>query len=341
MIDSKLINAILIVLAFWAGSYLITLFFKGLEKATKKTGSDLDDKIIQAAQLPIRYTAILLGFYFAVNYYGVTGEFKGVTLADVFLVLIILLAGFTASRLLKAFLGWYTEHDKIRKTNQTMFIFIRKVVSAFVYIIALLIILQQLGIQIGPLLAGLGVAGLAVALGLQEPLSNLFSALFLAMDKSINVGDWIQLEDGTKAFIEDINWRSVTIRTREGNTVIVPNAVFVGQKIASYDYPESPFFTFVSVGVAYGSDLEKVEKAAIGVANKIIESEKLPTDDSPRIRFRALTDSSINFDLRLKIDKARKEGLVKHKLIKGIISEFRKENIEIPYPQRVIHQAKE
>ena len=207
-------------------------------------------------------------------------------------------------------------------------------VSVVVYLIAVMIMLSQFEIQIGPLLAGLGVAGLAIAFGLQETMANLFAALFLVLDKSINVGDWIQLEDGTKAYIEDISWRSVRIRTIGGNTVIVPNNKFVGQNISSYDYPTKSFYTSVRVGVAYDTDLEKAEYVALQSAEEIKDA-----DNNPIIRFKEFNDSSIDFIVILRVDEVRDEGRVKHALIKQIKKDFEEAGIEIPFPQRVIHRV--
>jgi len=341
MFENKLINAALIIIAFWLASYVITIIMRVIGKLAGKTKTSLDDKIIAATRLPVRYLAIILGLYFAIRYYGFSWSWRGYGLKEIFFVLIVLLLGFAFSRLLKTFFIWYGDKERARKINQTMFVFIRKMISVFVYAIVLLIIFKQLGIEIGPMLAGLGIAGLAIALGLQQTLANLFSALFLVMDKSINIGDWIQLEDGTKAYIEDISWRSVRIRTIGNNTVIVPNSTFVEQKISSYDYPESTFSTSINVGVSYDSDLEQVEKVAVQAAKNIIKQEKIQVkDNEPIIRYKELADSSINFIVIIKIDSVRDEGRIKHALIKEIVREFRKEDIEIPFPQRVIHQVK-
>lgn len=330
----------LIVVGCWAGSYVITLFMTLAEKLAKNTSNNLDDKLIRAAKLPIRYLSVAIGLYWASKYYGADWEWYGVTPDKVFLILLIIIVSFTASRLVKVLMAWHSAKDTTRKFQQTAFYFMRKMVSVVIYLIALMIILQQLGIEIGPLLAGMGVAGIAIALGLQEPLSNLFSALFLVMDKSINIGDWVELEDGTKAYIEDISWRSVRIRTRSGNTVIVPNSVFINEKISSYDYPESPYYIQLRVGVAYDSDLELVEKVAAASTERIMHDLDISRDDNkPRVRFREFADSSINLDIRFKIGRARDEGRIKHFLIKQIMEDFGKNNIEIPFPQRVIHKA--
>lgn len=343
LMENQLITAILIVVVFWLGSYAVTFLMTMLEKVTSKTKSALDDEIIEAAKLPIRYLAILLGFFFGFRGFELAWEIKGTEfgIAGIVFILIVLLIGFTISRIMKTIFRWYSETERGANTNQTMFIFARKVVSVIVYLIAVLIILGQFDIQIGPLLAGLGVAGLAIAFGLQETMANLFAALFLVLDKSINVGDWIQLEDGTKAYIEDISWRSVRIRTIGGNTVIVPNSKFVGQNISSYDYPSKSFFTSIRVGVAYDTDLEKVEYVALQAAEKIIRDQEIKdTADNPIVRFKEFNDSSIDFIVIIKVDQVRDEGRVQHALIKQIKHDFEEAGIEIPFPQRVVYTKK-
>lgn len=341
MFENQFLQAGAIIVVFWLASYVVTFLLSILEKATSKTDSSLDDRILQAVKLPIRYLAVLLGFYFAVRQTAISWEYEKFSTADLFYVLIVLLLGFSSSRIFKVFFDWYgDEASETKKINKTMFVFLRKVVSVAVYIVALVFIFGHLGIEIGPLIAGLGVAGLAIALGLQETLANLFAALFLVMDKSINIGDYIQLEDGTKAYIDDISWRSVRIRTIGGNTIIVPNATFVGQKISSYDYPASPMTTSIAVGVSYDSDLDKVEYIAKQAGEAVIQEEGINVEDNnPIIRYTELADSSINFAIYIKIDNVVDEGRVKHSLIKKIVSEFRKEEIEIPYPHRVVVDA--
>ena len=343
LLSNELIEAIIIIAVFFLGSYIITFLMTMLEKVTSKSKTDLDDKIIEATKLSVRYLAILLGFFFAFRGFTWTLAIKDKEFgfADIFFILIVLLIAFTVSRIVKTLMKWYINKDKGVGTNQTMLIFGRKVLSGVVYLIAGLIILGQFEIQIGPLLAGLGVVGLAIAFGLQETMTNLFAALFIVLDKSINVGNWIQLEDGTKAYIEDISWRSVRIRTIGNNTVIVPNNKFVSQNIASYDYPVPSFYTSIGVGVAYGSDLEKVEYTAMQAAEKVIKDEGITDQDSnPIIRYKKFGESSIDLIVIVKVDKVQDEGRIKHALVKQIAKDFEAANIEIPFPQRVVEIKK-
>lgn len=342
MFENYLLNAFTIIILFWLGSYVATFFISLAGKATSKTETTLDDDIVEGIKLPIRYSFILLGFFFASKNFNFSWTWKenSYGFSEIFFTLLILLTAFTISRIIKIFFEWYGNTEQGVNANQTMFIFSRKVSSVIVYLIALIIILGEFKVQIGPLLAGLGVAGLAIALGLKTTLENLFSALFLVADKSINIGDWIQLEDGTKAYIEDISWRSVRIRTITGNTVIVPNAVFVGQQISSYDYPVSSFFTSVRLGVSYNTDLEKAEYVALQAAEKIIKEEGIKEqENSPVLRYKVFGNSSIDFELIIKIDAVTDESRVQHALIKEIHKQFRESGIEIPFPQVVVHKG--
>ncbi len=340
MFQNQIINALAIVVLFWLGSYIVTFAITLIGKMASKTKTNLDDKIIKAIKLPVRYLAIILGFFYGFRgfEFGWTLGEKEFGITDIALVMIVLLIGFMASRLLKTVFAWYGEKEDAR-LSQTMFVFIRKSISLVVYTIAVMIIFGQLGIQIAPLLAGLGIAGLAIAMGLKSTLENLFGALFLVMDKSINIGDYIQLENGTKAFVFDITWRTVHLRTTGGNTIIVPNSVFVGEKIASYDFPEKSFYTSVMVGVAYDTDLEKAEYVAIQAGEKVIKDEKVLLEiNNPIVRYKELAASSINFSVIIQIDKVQDESRIKHALLKEIVKQFKEHNIEIPFPQMVIHK---
>lgn len=339
MLENEIVKFILIIVVFYLFSYPVIFLLSLIEKITAKTKTDLDDEIIKSVKLPIRYLAILLGLFFSFKNYDFSLMIKNKEFgfSDILFILIVLLISFTISRIFKSIFNWLGEQEKM-KLSQTMFIFFRKLISIFVYLMAILLIFGQLGIQIGPLLAGLGIVGLAIALGLKSTLENLFAALFLVLDKSINIGDWIQLEDGTKAYIEDISWRSVRIRTIGNNRIIVPNSLFIGQKISSYDYFDTSFFTSIRVGVSYSSDLDKVEYVALQSAEKVLRDENIKEiENNPIVRFKKFADSAIEFIVIVKIDKVQSEGKVQHALIKEVFKQFKDNNIEIPFPQRVVY----
>ncbi len=136
------------------------------------------------------------------------------------------------------------------------------VAQALVIVLGVLFTLSSLGIEITPLLTALGVGGLAVALALQPPLANLFSGIQLIASRQIRPGDYVALASGQAGYVEDINWRSISIREAGNNLVVVPNLVLAQEVFTNYRLPEPSVAAHVPLRVAYGSDLEYVERLA-------------------------------------------------------------------------------
>ncbi len=130
--------------------------------------------------------------------------------------------------------------------------------------------LQSFGISVTPLLTALGVGGLAVALALQDTLSNLFAGINILLSKQTKVGDFIKLSTGEEGFVEDLNWRSTTIRQLANNMVVVPNQKIATSIITNYALPETECSMLVAVGVSYDSDLDHVEKITVAVAKEVL-----------------------------------------------------------------------
>ncbi|MFA5318024.1 MAG: mechanosensitive ion channel family protein [Patescibacteria group bacterium] len=340
----KLIIFIFYVAVFYVASFVITILTNIIGRFASKTKTDLDDRIIKAIKLPIRYLAIILGLFYGIKYSGIYFSIGGYGLNDALKILVILLAAFAVARIIKAIMKWIA--NKKRKETKsrggdTLFIFFRKIINVAVYLVALIIILGQLGIEIGPLLAGLGVAGIAIALGLQKTLENLFAAVFLVLDKTINIGDYVELNGGTRGHIADISWRATTITTLGENTIIIPNSDFVNQTVTSFDWPTSQQYMSVTVGVAYDSDFIKVEKVLEKIVKFILQKEKMKLDgNDPIIRFDELGDSAVTVKAIFKVDRAADENKIRGLVNREILVNFAKEKINIPFPQRVVHLEK-
>jgi small-conductance mechanosensitive channel len=167
-----------------------------------------------------------------------------------------------------------------------------------------LIILQTLGIQIAPLLAALGVGGLAVALALQPPLANLFSGLQLVASRQIRPGDYVELQGGQQGFVEDINWRSISIREPTNNLLVVPNQVLAQAVFTNYRLPEPQVSARVPIRVAYGSDLAFVEQLALEAANLTREDiGRDRTSHDAYVRFEEFGDATVNLAVHFLVPK--------------------------------------
>lgn len=209
--------------------------------------------------------------------------------------------------------------------------------QVLVYLIGILVLLQSLGISIAPILTALGVGGLAVALALQDTLSNLFAGIHMIASRKIRPGDYVSLDNGQEGYVEDITWRYTTIRTLPNNMIIIPNAKLASAVATNFALPDREIALSVDVGVAYDSDLEKVESVTIGVAREVMAQVKggVPGFD-PFIRYKKFDDSSIGFSVILRAKEFTDQYFIKHEFIKRLQKRYRAEGIEIPFPIRTV-----
>lgn len=215
---------------------------------------------------------------------------------------------------------------------------IGNIVRIIVYCLGLLIILQSLGISVTPILTALGVGGLAVALALQDTLSNLFAGLQIIASGKINTGDFVKLSSGEDGFIHDINWRSTSIKAVSDHIIIVPNNKLSTMIVYNYSLPVNEVSFGVELGVSYDSDLEKVERVILEeIRETLANTEGGVKEFEPIIRFFAFGESSINVRAILRVDEFSKQFQVRHAFIKRIHKRFREENINIPFPIRTVY----
>ncbi|MCX7858302.1 MAG: mechanosensitive ion channel family protein [Deltaproteobacteria bacterium] len=210
-----------------------------------------------------------------------------------------------------------------------------------VVVLGILVILYSLGIPIGPVLTGFGIGGLAVALALQDTLSNFFSGLHLLMSKQIRPGDYVKLESGEEGYVVDITWRNTVIKELPNNYIIVPNAKISKAVIKNYYFPDTELAITISLGVGYSSDLDRVEKITIEVAKEVMrEVEGGVPSFEPFVRYHTFSDSSINFNVILRAKEFVDQHLIRHEFLKRLHRRYREEGITIPYPTRMVYLRK-
>jgi small-conductance mechanosensitive channel len=207
-----------------------------------------------------------------------------------------------------------------------------------VFVIGALVLLGALGIEITPLLTALGVGGLAVALALQDTLSNLFAGMHLLADKPIRVGDYVKIAE-VEGFVVDVGWRSTRVRLLQNNVVIVPNSTVAKSTIINYDLPESRMALLIKVGVDYASDPDHVAAVLGDEAERAIGAVPgLLADPKPMARLiPGFGDSALEFTLVCHVARFVDQYPVQDELRRRILRRLRAERIEIPFPQRVLH----
>ena len=214
---------------------------------------------------------------------------------------------------------------------------VSNIVIIIIYCIGLLIILQSQGISITPVLTALGVGGLAVALALQPTLSNLFAGLQIISSGNFNRGDFIKLSSGEDGFIEDITWRSTTIRAASDHIIIIPNSKLADMTVMNYHLPQQEITFAVEVGISYDSDLTKVEKITKEVIKETLnESEDGVKEFEPDISFTAFAESSIRLKAFLRVNNYSAQFQVRSAFLKKLHDRYNTEGITIPYPVRTV-----
>jgi small-conductance mechanosensitive channel len=233
-------------------------------------------------------------------------------------------------------LGWYLGRVKVR---QSLVRLVQRVTILLVYVAGLLVLLDYLGIPISPMIAGLGLGGLAVALALQPTLSNFFAGTQIVSDRVVRVGDYIELDNGViRGYVTDVGWRSTRMRTPFNNLVIIPNSRLADSVITNYHGPNMELAVIVNAGVSYSSDLAHVEGIALTVAREVIQDldEAVKTFE-PWFGYEEFGESNINFWVWLQAKNRIASFRVKSELIKRLHARFDQEGITINYPVRTTY----
>jgi len=218
----------------------------------------------------------------------------------------------------------------------------QNIARIIIFMVGILIILNTLGISIAPILATLGVGGLAVALAMQDTLGNIFAGFYVVMSRQIRVGDYVKLDSGEEGYVVDITWRATKIRALANNLILIPNEKLTKAIATNYYLPEKEMSVLMQVGVHYDSDLKHVEKVTIEVAKQTLKEVKGGVPEfEPFIRYHTFSDFSINFTVILRAKEFVDQYLIKHEFIKNLHERYAKEGINIPYPIRAINFSQE
>jgi small-conductance mechanosensitive channel len=208
-----------------------------------------------------------------------------------------------------------------------------------VLVLGLLVLFGDKIQRITPILTALGVGGLAVALALQDTLSNLFAGFYVAVAGQIRLGDYIKLNTGEEGYVTDIGWRSTTFRALGNNLIIVPNSKLAQANVTNYHLPEKRMAASVQVGVAYDCDPDHVERVLLELA--AAGAREIPgmlAEPAPSAAFDpGFGESALAFTLNFHVAEFVDQFAVRNELRKRIFRAFQAEGIRIPFPTRTVH----
>jgi len=328
-----LILAIYIVSGLLAGIFLHKVIMPLTAKLAAKTPLKSDDLIIKTIRTWVIPWALAMGIYLGLKQVEMESRFYN-WIENGLVIFYIFSATLIISRIVAGMIRIKSSDSDTVIPSSSI---ISNIVSVIIFCIGLLVILQSQGISVTPVLTALGVGGLAVALALQGTLSNLFAGLQIISSGNFNRGDFVKLSSGEDGFIEDITWRSTTIRAMSDHIIIVPNSKMAEMIVTNYYLPLSEWSFVVEVGVSYDSDLDHVEKVTKEVIRETLaETEGGIKDFEPSVRFFTFGESSIKLKAILRVQDFSAQFAVKSAFIKKLQVRFKQEKIIIPFPTRTL-----
>ncbi len=263
-----------------------------------------------------------------------SGEFL-LTTGDLILLFFIFLLIRTLLFGLRKFLYRYFLKRRIdRGRSHAIYLLIKY----FVWTITIVASLEMVGIHVTFFIAGSAALLVGLGLGLQQIFQDLVSGVFILIEGTIKVNDVIEI-DGMVGRIFSVNLRTSQVFTRDGIIIIVPNHKFIVEKITNWSHNSESTRFKLDVGVAYGSDVEKVRTILLACAHSHAEVLKFISDEdhNPFVRFSDFGDSSLKFELFFWTTNIFNVEFIKSDLRFEIDKKFREQGVTIPFPQRDIH----
>ncbi len=342
----------IVVASIVLADVFIVLLDRLVKPLLSKTRTTFDDRVFRAARGPVKLVFFVFGLYFASNYVAPSAVVGGKTLDELLVLALIVAGGHAAAEIVDGIIDWFY-HDITPETSRLkrridvskdVFPITRKIVRIAIYLGALMILLNRLGIEISPLLAGLGVASLAVGLALQDTLSNFFAGMYLLSDKPIKADDFVALdtEDSKiKGNVQEIGWRSTKIKAPQGFVYVIPNSKVASSIVANLETDGEGYAVAVNVGAEYGTPAEKIEAAlARAVKNAEKKDASIVKGFEPLVRFTNYGASALEFSVIFKVKTYWDQHAAASEVRKEIQKEFAKAGIKMAFPTTTVHLKK-
>ena len=309
------------------------IMIRVLKPLAKKTKTKIDDLIIKSISSIIFYIVLILGFKIGIQHF----EFETSIYSSIVDTLFILIIVVMVLRVITNFSKHWME-DWALKTESTaddrLIPLIAKILKAVTIILGFFFIFDTWNINISPLLATAGIAGIAIGFAVRDSLANILGGIQLVLDKTFKVGDKVELESGEMGVIMDIGIRSTKLKTYDNEVIYIPNGSLANTKIKNFTVPDFSVRVNVNFGVEYGSDPAKVRDVVLEAVKKIDTVLEVP---EPAVHFLNMSDFSLDFVARVWVENFANAYTTKLKVTEEIYNALNEAHIGIPFPTRTIY----
>lgn len=334
--DFPELQALVVLLFSFVVAWLVdNVMLSLVRRWTRNTKTSLDDRLIAISHRPIYITIFLVGVAIAISIIKLPGRLELTVFAIIQTMAILIWADFI-HRFTRILLREFAQDKKrialVRPQTLPLF---ENITFVAVLVFAVYYIFLAWDVDMSAWLASAGVLGIAVGFAAKDTLANLFSGVFIMADAPYKINDFVVLDSGERGKVTHIGIRSTRLLTRDDVEVTIPNSVMGNTKIINESGgPYEKYRVRVQAGVAYGSDLEQVRTillAAAGVEDLVC------ADPAPRVRFRTMGASSLDFELLCWVEKPVQRGQVVDALNTEIYLAFTRQGVEIPYSKQDVY----
>ncbi len=308
------------------------LFFRYLHRWAGRTNTAADDVILDAIKHPSLFLVVALALYVALDTSAFPERYVGHALKALYVLIVLsitMAAANITSRLVQGAIEGSSAGAPVSGLSRT-------IIRAVIFSIGGLVLLNGLGVSITPILTALGVGGLAVALALQNTLSNLFAGIHILVEKPVRVGDYMKLSEGNEGFVSDIGWRTTRVRELTGNIIIIPNSKLAQSVLTNYSLPDTRVALTMRFALAQDTDIDWAEAIIKDEASKASNDlSGLVRGNQPIVRLsQGLTESAIEFTVILIAEEFSVKADAEHEARKRILKRLRLEGVVLYSPTR-------
>jgi MscS family membrane protein len=304
-----------------------------LKPLTRRTRTLVDDLIIKSIASVIFYIILVLGFKIGFSALQIENELYH-SLVDTFLVVVIMIA-------LLRIIHNMSKHwldDWAKKTESTaddrLIPLVSKILKTIVIILAVIFVFDSWNIDISPLLATAGIAGIAIGFAVRDSLANILGGIQLVLDKTFKVGDKVEIESGVMGVILDIGLRSTKLRTYDNEVIYIPNGQLANARLKNFTVPDVSVRVNVNFGVEYGSEPDKVRQVVLDAIRAV---DKVVDEPEPVVQFLNMSDFSLDFVARAWVSQYTDAYGTKLAMTDAIYNALNKAKIGIPFPTRTVY----
>jgi len=348
MTENPLFYHSLIGAAIVAALYIVSRPVRSIvgfigRKLFAKTGNVLDDRILEIALANLRPILIVVGLHVAFREIR-----KGATPADLTVlqvleyaeallyIVVVLIVIRLVLGIVREIINWYLENisgEGASNLKLTIGPLANKVIDLVIGLVAVIVILDHFGINIGSLLVSLGVASLAVALAAQDTLANMIAGFVILIDRPFRVGDRIELATGQVGDVAEIGLRSTRVLNFDNNQIVIPNAELVKGRITNYSYPQRSMRVQLRFELDHGTDVDRVREILLGLASA---EPSVLNDPPPQVFVTAITESAVQVSLVARCASFGDQYRVETTLREQAYRRFRERGIAMPVLRRII-----